>query len=279
MDTALVKLKQLLSSRYGKGLELRRLMDLSKLRVDSEPVVQGNDLYIPIVVQEQFLATAIIPHGWELSSEKKKSVTQLVRMVLEPKLYTEFLERRENNLQSLENLSFSTSNISLFGDDEIYSDEDFENSTAEATTLITSLLHLQGHDSSMIKKVALQIHEFSARWAFVPFEDVSQGLQNEMDICNLGGMTLFVENVESLSAEHQKLLADYLKSPRSLSEPLILTSSTLSLENLSSRLVSAALNKDIQESHLEVERAPLNSVMLRDLLDLFFHKDENQDLH
>ena len=275
MDTALVKLKQLLSSRYGKGLELRRLMDLSKLKVGSEPIVQGNDLYIPIVVQEQFLGTAIIPHGWELCEDKKKSVTQLVRMVLEPKLYNEFLERRETNLASIESFNFSTSNLSLFAE-ELQDDEvEFQ----EEKTLITSLLHLQGHDYSLIKKVALQIHDFSARWAFVPFEDVSKDLNSAMDICNLGAMTLFVENVESLSAEHQALLAEYTKSPRSLTEPLLLTSSTFSMEALSTRLTNAALLADIQESHLEVERAPLNSTMLRELLDLFFHKDENQDLH
>jgi len=277
MDTALMKLKQLLSSRYGKGLELRRMMDLSKLREDSEPVVQGNDLYIPIVVQEQFLGTAVIPHGWELSSDKKKSVAQLVRMVLEPKLYNEFLERRESNLQTIESLNFSASNLSLFGEDE--NDYQEEASTEAPQQLITSILHLQGRDVSLIKKVALQIHDFSARWAFIPFEDVAKDLNSAMDICNLGGLTLFVNNVENLSAEHQDLLADYLKSPRSLSEPLILTSSTLSLEELNTRLVNSTFNQDIQTSHLEVERAPLNSQMLRELLDLFFHKEENQDLH
>lgn len=276
MDTAMMKLKQLLSSRYGKGLELRRMMDLSKLRDDSEPVVQGNDLYIPIVVQEQFLGTAVIPHGWELSSDKKKSVAQLVRMVLEPKLYNEYLERRETNLQIVESLNFSASNLTLFGEDQAEMSDEV---TTQPQHMITSLLHLQGHDNSLIKKIALQIHDFSARWAFIPFEDVCKELHTAMDICNLGGMTLFVENVENLPAEHQALLAEYLKSPRSLSEPLILTSSTLAMSELNTRLSNSVFNQDIQTSHLEVERAPLNSEMLRELMDLFFHKDENQDLH
>lgn len=276
MDTAMMKLKQLLSSRYGKGLELRRMMDLSKLRDDSEPVVQGNDLYIPIVVQEQFLGTAVIPHGWELSSDKKKSVAQLVRMVLEPKLYNEYLERRETNLQIVESLNFSASNLTLFGEDQAEMSDEV---TTQPQHMITSLLHLQGHDNSLIKKIALQIHDFSARWAFIPFEDVCKELHTAMDICNLGGMTLFVENVENLSAEHQALLAEYLKSPRSLSEPLILTSSTLAMSELNTRLSNSVFNQDIQTSHLEIERAPLNSQMLRELMDLFFHKDENQDLH
>jgi hypothetical protein len=184
--------------------------------------------------------------------------------------------------------SFSENFPDNFNDDFTVSDttEEFGNYegndpglVAEKKTLITSLLHLQGHDNSLIKKIALQVHDFSARWAFVSFEDICNEISTEMDICNLGGMTLFFENIETLAPKHQELLAEYLSSPRSLSEPLILTSSTLSLESLSERLVSDALIKDIQTSHLEVQRAPLNSQMLRDLLDLFFHRDEFQDLH
>ncbi|RYZ87338.1 MAG: hypothetical protein EOP04_11905, partial [Proteobacteria bacterium] len=113
----MLKLKQLLSSRYGKGLELRPLMDLSKLAQASETMVSGNDLFIPIVVQEQFLGTAVIPHGWELSEDKRKGIAQLVRMVLEPKLYNEYLERRESNLHAVQNLGFPESNLIVFGDD------------------------------------------------------------------------------------------------------------------------------------------------------------------
>ncbi|RYZ91187.1 MAG: hypothetical protein EOP06_07100, partial [Proteobacteria bacterium] len=87
MDTSLLKLKQLLSSRYGKNIEIRPLMDMSKLASTVETVVSGNDLFIPIVVHDQFLGTGVIPHGWELSEEKQKGIAQLVRMVLEPKLY------------------------------------------------------------------------------------------------------------------------------------------------------------------------------------------------
>jgi hypothetical protein len=173
-------------------------------------------------------------------------------------------------------LNFSASNLSLFGEDQAEMSDEV---ATQPQHMITSLLHLQGHDNSLIKKIALQIHDFSARWAFIPFEDVCKELHTAMDICNLGGMTLFVENVENLSAEHQALLAEYLKSPRSLSEPLILTSSTLAMSELNTRLSNSAFNQDIQTSHLEVERAPLNSEMLRELMDLFFHKDENQDLH
>lgn len=279
MDT-LVKLRQMLSSRYGKGLELRPLMDLSKLEMKSDTIVHGNDLYIPILVAEQFLGTAVIPHGWELTDDKRKSVAQLVRMVLEPVLYNNFLERREANLKCLESLEFPDTNLSLFGDDEedetiLVSEEDF----ATRKHLTASLIHLQGQQNQLTKKVALQIHEVSGRWAFVPFEDVKQDLKEALDICNLGAMTLFIDRVEDLSPEHQNLIADYLKSPRSLEEPLILTSSTKSPEGLRQSITNTRLLEDMLNLHLEVDRTPLSSHTLREMVEMFFRIDEHHDLH
>jgi hypothetical protein len=277
MDTSLLKLKQLLNSRYGKGFELRPLMDMSKLARSNETVISGNDLFIPIVVQEQFLGTAVIPHGWELCEEKRKGVAQLVRMVLEPKLYNEFLERRESNLKCVQGLEFPDTNLALFGDDNKSTETEIFD--FEKTSFTTSLIHLQGKQIQIIKKVALQIHEFSARWAFVPFEDVQKELNSVMDICNLGGMTLFVENAEKLPVKYQDLLAEYLSSPRSLEEPLILTASTVSLENMEQFIQSPGLLQDMISVHLEVERAPLNSAALREVVELVFQRDETQDLH
>ncbi|MBC7370668.1 MAG: hypothetical protein H7326_03830 [Bdellovibrionaceae bacterium] len=277
MDTSMLKLKQLLSSRYGKGLELRPLMDMSKLAKSSDAIVSGNDLFIPIVVQEQFLGTAVIPHGWELSDDKRKGIAQLVRMVLEPKLYNEYLERRESNLNAVHNLGFPESNLIVFGDD--HSAEVDKSYLLETTSFTTSLIHLQGKQGTMIKKVALQIHEFSGRWAFVPFEDVQQDLNTVADICNLGGMTLYIENVEKLSAKAQSLLNEYLSSPRSLEEPLILTSSTVEIGNLGEFITEPVLLEEIENTNLEVERAPLTSAALREVIELVFNHDETQGLH
>lgn len=278
MDISMLKLKKMLHSRYGKGLELRPLMDMSILTNATETVISGNDLFIPIIVEEQFLGTAVIPHGWELCEDKRKGIAQLVRMILEPKLYNQFLERRESNLKCVQGLNFSDANLAVFGDDKNSETVDtaFE---IDPNSTTTALIHLLGKQNQLIKKVALQIHDFSSRWAFVPFEDVRNDIHTVVDICNLGGMTLFVENIETLPTAYQNLLAEYLSSPRSLEEPLILTSSLIPLDELSQYISSSALLKDMTSVHLEVERAPLSSVVLRDVVELIFNRDEIQDLH
>jgi hypothetical protein len=277
MNMPLMKLKQLLKSRYGKGLELRPVMDIALLNPSTDPMVHGNDLYIPIVVSEQFLGTAVVPHGWELCDDNKKSIAELVRMVLEPKLYTEFLERRESNLRTVSSLEISGQNLTVFGDSE--NDEAEIATEPDHRPFNTSIIHLQGPQQQLIKKVALQIHEFSIRWAFVPFEDVAQDLATSLDLSRLGGMTLFVESVESLSEAHQNLLAEYLMSPRQLDEPLVITSSRLSSAELSEALKNQTLLNHLTQVHIEVERAPLTSKNLRDMLDLFFTADDHHDLH
>lgn len=280
MNMPLLKLKQLLKSRYGKGLELRPVMDIALLnptKPTTDPLVHGNDLYIPIVVSEQFLGTAVVPHGWELCDENKKSVAELVRMVLEPKLYMDFLERRESNLRTVSSLEISGQNLSLFADTE----EEYSGSveTQEHRPFNTSIIHLHGPQQQMVKKVALQIHEFSVRWAFVPFEDVAHDLKNVLDLSRLGGMTLFVDQVENLSPTHQDLLAEYLMSPRQLDEPLVITSSRLSSIDLQNAISNRMLSEHLTQIRIEVERAPLSSANLRDMLDLFFTPEDDHDLH
>lgn len=266
MNTSLLKLRQLLDHRYGKGFELRPLMDMSKLNQSYETVVSGNDLYIPIIVKDQFLGAGVIPHGWELSEEKRKDVASLVRMVLEPRLYIEFLDRQESNLKGPRSQNDNTETmLTLVNTDQ--------------KVFTTSLLHLNGTQQQLLKKVALQIHDFSARWAFVPFDDVKNDIHTVMDICGLGGMTLYVQNIESLPAAYQKLLAEYTSSPRSLEEPLILTSSTIPLNELGQYIVSPGLLNDIITVHLEVDRAPLNSSIMREVVELVLNRDETQDLH
>jgi hypothetical protein len=278
MDISLLKLKKMLHSRYGKGFELRPLMDMSLLTKTTETLISGNDLFIPIMVEEQFLGTAVIPHGWELCEDKRKGIAQLVRMILEPKLYNQFLERRESNLKCLQGLNFPETNLAVFGDDNTGETVDavFEIDSNSSTT---ALIHLLGRQNQLIKKVALQIHDFSSRWAFVPFEDVKNDIHTVVDICNLGGMTLFVENIETLPTAYQNLLAEYLSSPRSLEEPLILTSSLIPLDEMHQYISSPTLLKDMTSVNLEVERAPLNSAVLRDVVELIFNRDETQDLH
>lgn len=280
-DTSVTKLRQLLASRYGKGLEIRQLADLTNLDNDESIHLKGSELHIPIQAEGNFLGTAVIPEARDLAEDKKSDIAQVVRMVLKPTLYNLYLERKENNLQQLADAQFSTENLQLFGEDlpsfdELLSDETvLSESDSSKAQLSSNLIHLDGTNVIMIKKAALQLHEMTHRWAFVPFNDVKDQLKTALDISKMGAMTIFTEEVSSLSTEDQALLLEYMDSPRSDAEPLIITSSRLSLAELRNSDLHPHLLDEIEVNSFEVDRAPLGYQSMKEVLELFFLGDKD----
>lgn len=262
------RLKQILESRYGKGLQIRQLMDLNELQ-SSEAFTRGRDLHIPIQVNGSLLGTAVVPSADDLNQEKRQGVTQLVRMVLEPAMYRWYLEQKESNLEELSKAEPNLENVRVFGDEP----ELVEPYESPASELISHLIHLEGRSENTNKKIALQLHELTGRWAFVPFNDIKSELETSEDIAKLGAMTIFVEKVEELTPSEQELLLNYITENRSEEEPLILTTSTLKLNDLNAVNIVSNFLDEISINCFEVDRAPVNKETLKEVLELFFLKD------
>lgn len=279
-----VRLKQILANRYGKGLQIRQLMDLAELQ-SGEAFTRGRDLHIPIQVNGAVLGTAVVPAVDDLNAEKKQGVTQLVRMVLEPAMYKWYLDQKEANLAELSkaHMDLDLDNVRLFGEERLPSLDDILNDTAEypnegpANELISHLIHLEGSSENTNKKIALQLHELTGRWAFVPFNDIKGQLHSTQDIAKLGAMTIFVENVETLNPAEQELLMEYINEEHFSDEPLLLTSSLKNLDELAKTELSSDLVDELSVNCFEVDRAPLNTQSLKEVLELFFMKDSPLD--
>lgn len=283
LDNSFVnRLKQLLASRYGKGLQIRQLMDLAEL-TSEESFTRGHDLHIPIRVNGAILGTAVVPSADDLSSEKRQGVAQLVRMVLEPAMYKWYLDQKEANLLEITKANLDLDNVRIFGEDPMPSIDDIISDNLDvlnespATELLSHLIHLEGRSENTNKKVALQLQEITGRWAFVPFNDIKAQLHSAQDISKMGGMTIFVENVENLNPSEQELLMDYIAEERSEDEPLIVTSSLKSLDELSRGSLAGKLADELSVNCFEVDRAPLSTQGLKEVLELFFMKDAPLD--
>jgi hypothetical protein len=282
LDSSFIdRLKQILASRYGKGLQIRQLMDISEMDLEQEIFARGRDLHIPLRVNGHFLGTAVVPSADDLDSEKRQGVAQLVRMVLEPAMYRWYLEQKENNLIEISKAVPNLEKIQLFGEelppitDDLIEDELMEPSTSQ---LVTSIIHLEGRFDTTNKKVALHLHELTSRWAFVPFNDIKGQLHSAHDIAKMGEMTIFIEKLEDLNPSEQELLMEYLCEEHIAEEPLIVTSSKLSLEELAKlENMSPLLLDEVAVNTFEVDKAPMTSQGLKDVLELFFLKD--QSLH
>jgi hypothetical protein len=273
------RLKDLVASRYGKGLQIRQLMDLSESGGTKECYTRGRDLHIPIQVNGSLLGTAVVAGADDLDRDKQDGVTQLVRMVLEPAMYRWYLEQKETNLEELSKAQLNLDNVRLFGEDmpsieEMIKSDDWNPAESLESELVSQLIHLEGQSSTTNKKVALQLHELTKRWAFVPFNDIKGQLHSSQDISNLGETTIFIENIENLNAAEQELIMDYLSEERSWEEPLIITCSSVTIDELGKMEgLQSGLVDELAVNCFEVDRAPRTTEALKEVLELFFLKD------
>ncbi len=273
-ETSFLRLQQLVKSRYGKGFKLVPMMQVSEKHMTMDSFVSGDDLHVPIIVNQNYLGTAVIDEALSLSSEDKSSLVETVKLVLEPSLYGRWLKRREQNLSEVTQLDFvPADNLVLFNDlEKRYLDVSHQSENINIK-LISNLIHLHGKNEFFIKRVAYQIHEMSHRWAFLPLNDLNE-IKTIDDLLNLGAVTLFVDNIEKLDKEKQELILKYLESPRSSSEPLFITASPLPLLDLKAiENLSPALLEEITFTCFEVDRAPLSFMELKDILEMMFFEN------
>ncbi len=276
------RLKEIVHSRYGKGLEVRSMMDIANLNLKSDAQIKGVDLHIPIQVNGSYLGTAVVKEGSDLNDQQTSSLVQLVRMALEPSMYNTYLERKERNLQEINKAQYDVSNLSVFGEVDNYdftNDSLSENNELQGDALLVSnLIHLEGTQETLIKKVALQLHEMTHRWAFVPFKDIREQIKNVEDLIKFGAMTIFIEKVETLSATEQAIINEFVDQARTDEDPLIITTSQKNMMQLRNdpQLGNIILD-ELSVNSFEVDHSPLSYQNLREVLELFFFKSSRQN--
>lgn len=270
-ETSFLRLQHLVKSRYGKGVKMLPLMQVSEGHLHNNYFQSGLDIHIPIIVNENFLGTAVVSEGYDLTHEEKNSLAETVKMILEPSLYAKWLQRREQNLTEVSRLDFAPDdNLVLFNDlEKKYLDVSHQDADLDFK-LISNIIHLHGKNEFFIKRVAYQIHEMANRWAFLPFQDLKE-VSTIQDLLNLGAVTLFVENLEDLTPVQQDLIMAYLESPRTSSEPLFITASSKTLAELkASERVVESLLEEASKTCFEVDRAPLSHTDLKEILEMMF---------
>ncbi len=275
---AVEKLKRIIMGRYGKGLMLRQLVDLNKADKLNEHQLKGVDLYIPLRLNEEYLGTAIVPFADDLAEDKRSQISQLVKMAMEPVLYSDFLERKQNNLQQITDFEFSTENLEVFEDgtaapssDDEMTDEEME--AGDGSQLLTQIIHLSSENENALRKMAHQIHEMTHRWAFVPFQDIASQIHGVSDLVKLGAMTILVTDIEKLDQSLQSILVEYISEERSDQEPLIISTSGLKASEIEKHENLLPLLRDeITINTFDVDRAPFSYSQLKEVIELFFFR-------
>ena len=247
------RLQQIVADRYGKKVELRTLMDMDLVALSDEPRMKNGTLHIPLKMDKAYLGTALVPDANDLTQEGIQGLSELVKLILEPSLFNTFLERKEENLKA--------QSVGLTND--------------SSTELLSSIFFLFGKNSTLTKKVAFSLHELTDRWAFLPWDDIKDQVQSTKDLLQMGGVTIFVQDIEKLSLKHQNLILEYVADPKTEEQPIFVCTSSLPVTDLQAAGMMPHLCDELSINLFDVEKAPTNPALLNQVLEIFFFKTKD----
>lgn len=270
-SAAVEKLKGIISHRYGKGLSIQCMQEASDIDMGEESVfMKGHSLHISIQVNEKYFATAVIKEASSLSQADQLALAYMVRMVLEPEFYNWYLTQTANNSQNSEQQDnvvsiFTPHDLTEYLDEK---NEEIEEESFEPETVIC----LEAKNPHLIPRLAYEIHEVSQRWAFLKYSDIQEQVRNVQDLISLGSLTLMVEDVLTLSPEHQQIIEQFLKNSEKTEKPLLVIGTSSHIESLEDQGMIAGSFAELLKAHrLEADRLPRDQKLLQETLEFVLH--------
>lgn len=267
-DTVWLKATDLIKEKYGKSLSYRGIKLLSE---DGKSVVEevyysnGDDLVIPLRAKNHVLGDVIVSRGSLLDAQQKSEVVDLIKFLVEPKLYSIQLKKSEeallsSNRRSLAVVRDETSIEDLFEDEEIIKRQ-----------TLSQVILLKSHTELNRNRVALKVHEMTERNLFVHLSDIKASLKSKEDLASLSDITVYIADVELIDAGTMELLKEYL-SVASENGPLFLIGSSLTMEAIQQKNWPESLKRDLSGFYFDIDRVPLSQQTSEDILDLLFFK-------
>lgn len=296
-SSSVQQLKGMLRSRYGKGLKVNFMMDVTSVATTAQsPSWVGGDLRLLISSPEgEFLAEAFIEDGVSLSQEDQDSAEALVKLVLESaiqnwkrrNLASAITAVREDNVVSLHSRHSLQRGTVIFEPETSELDfslrADFKNGDQEfdqqleslkTKSISTNALFLQSRNPNLFPKVVSEIHELTQRWACLRFSDIKTQVQSVDDLRELGSLTLVIDEILNLSPSEQDLLAQFLVKSNSETEPLLVITSSTSLTELTAlSLISEKTAEILKLGLIDVERLPTSTSLLKESLELYLEPE------
>jgi len=270
------RLEGLLKNRYGMGFRVASIVDAQEVEVgDTKGEVRGGALYVTICSRGKYLATAILSGADKLHDEDVETVTELCKLVLEPALYSSYLEQIENNQKNPPadfDDHFENSNLIDLFQPTVTTAAPW---TKQGPAFLSALVLLESQNPQAIQRVGVHVHELSERWAMVNFRDVRHQMKSVRDLQELGAITIIVHDVQSLTSAEQQLMLDFLAAQKSsLAEPLFLLGGIKPWPVLrASTKILPEMIAHLENHRLELDRLPQDFSRLKSALELFLdHK-------
>ena len=263
-DSAWIKANELIREKYGKNLSYRAIKLISenaKTLHDENFYSVGDDLIIPLRLKNFNLGDVIVSRGSLLDPDQKLEVLDLVKFLVEPKVYSLQLRQSEENLinQTSKTLTLVNSRSVI----PIHPPEKFRKQT------LSQILMLKSYTELTRNKVALKIHEMTERNLFVHLDDIINSISSKEEIKTLNDVTVYIADIMLLSKATLSLLQGYLEM-NSADGPLFLVGSSLSLEAIENVDWPESLKKDLMGFFFDIDRVPLSQQASPEILELLF---------
>jgi Sigma-54 interaction domain len=108
-----------------------------------------------------------------------------------------------------------------------------------------------------LHRIAVEIHQMSERWALVNLSDLpSDILDSRESLEELGAVSLFIKNLESLSVEQQIRLAEYLATKPGMDMPHIIAGITALEEGAETQILPHLLDQFCHSQLDWTDRSP-----------------------
>ena len=247
MTEKIAKINRIIDGLMGCKLEFEPLQDLvqdqwnqealSALSSEASPLpfyIEGRDqgrFGFPVCIEGTLAGLAVVEGFSQARPAQLINLAELVSLVLE---YGLMHEERVEGLRALEERTIlgqeKASNViplrpvrSLHPD---YSNviEDFSSiRDVRPSSLTSTPLLIETKAGFPLHRIALEIHELSGRWAMFNIEDMPSDILNSREgLKELGAVTLFIRDLETLNVAQQLKLAEYLATQPSTEMPQVI---------------------------------------------------------
>jgi hypothetical protein len=280
-------LGEIIKGRYGRDLEIVRLMNLRSSESAFLTEQMGEELHIPLSHGDLFLGKAVLRGTSELSSLDVDRASETVKLALEPVLYGEYLNLQNTNQEvQLKYKELDIRPIFLKVIDQ-KKGLDFEQNDSkneidnQKPELRHSVLFIEGKSYEFARRVAQDIHEQSRSWSFVELKDLirdfSQNLsQNLTEIESLSNSTIFIAATEAQLPEVQEWLL-HLSKVNSSTDLLVLVHRESYSQGVSlrpaqslSQVSTFFLDKVLGVPVISAERLPAHRLLRIETIQMMF---------
>ncbi|MCB0357380.1 MAG: hypothetical protein KDD40_10250 [Bdellovibrionales bacterium] len=283
MSKVLDRLGQMIKDRYGCHISYKSLGDLSeqeKLQLCSLNTLsmvskETSIVLFPVSVKGELVGAVEVDEANQLGARSLMALKDVVTMVLES------LHLTANSIELINLLEQQLVEKKAPSDSNVISLNQYKQIQGMTSALLPKVFKrrttfnvpclIEAKNRYDIHKMALEVHDFSRRMAFVFFNMLEENVrQSYKDWETLGNISLFIPDISLLKDEEIFNLINFLKGARTQDSPQIIAGSSLQIKDiLDKELLPRELIQLLNVAYLRMDE-PFATYKKQGLVEYFF---------